>query len=77
MVVDRMTGHHRNNTMGKLTFEEVAYEKGYRQALKDSSAPELLAALHAVLPSLESIHENGAPILDRVYAAIAKAEGDK
>jgi hypothetical protein len=41
-----------------------------------AAAPELLAALHAALPALESIHENGAPILDRVYAAIAKAEGN-
>jgi hypothetical protein len=42
-----------------------------------AAAPELLEALYAALPALESIHENGAPILDKVYAAIAKAEGDK
>jgi hypothetical protein len=73
--------------MGKLTFEEVAYEKGYRQALKDGAAPELLAACerceqYLIVAAMdhkdnEALLAHATRDLEMLRAAIAKAEGDK
>jgi hypothetical protein len=60
----------------KLTFEEIAYDKGYRQALKESegliaAAPELLEALKAVVAQPMTYES-----IEAARAAIAKAEGE-
>jgi hypothetical protein len=63
--------------INRITFKTGVQGDAEANARLIAAAPDMLEALRAALPALESIHDPGNPILEAAYAAIAKAEGDK